>query len=52
MSKEKETCEPVEHWLDENKGQDQEFAEELTDGGERNEFVEEQRKKRRRITTG
>ena len=51
MSKEKDQCdEPMEHLLHE--GHDQEFAEELSDGGERNEFVEEQRKNSGRITTG
>ncbi|WP_227936354.1 hypothetical protein [Alkalihalobacillus deserti] len=50
--KEKEQCEPLEHWLDDNNGQDHEFAEELSDGGERNEFADEQLKNNGRITTG
>ncbi|ARK30479.1 hypothetical protein [Halalkalibacter krulwichiae] len=49
IAKDKEQCEPLEHWLNEEK--DQEFSEELSDGGERNEFVEEQTKSGR-ITTG
>ncbi|MFC0560103.1 hypothetical protein [Halalkalibacter alkalisediminis] len=52
MKKDKEQCEPLEHWLDDTPVEDQEFAEELSDGGERNEFVEEQEKSSRRITTG
>jgi hypothetical protein len=63
MNKEKEQCEPVEHWLDNGHdhefaeelsdgGERNEFAEELSDGGERNEFVEEQRKNSGRITSG
>jgi len=51
MKKDKELCEPLEHWLD-TPVEGQEFAEELSDGGERNEFVEEQEKSSGRITTG
>jgi hypothetical protein len=50
----KDRCEPVEHLLDENEEKN-EFAEELSDGGERTIIAENQQKnprKRKRIRTG
>ncbi len=46
--------EPVEHLLQEQE-YEHEFAEELSDGGERNEFAEKQQEgpsRRKRIRTG
>ncbi|MCL7746109.1 hypothetical protein [Halalkalibacter alkaliphilus] len=55
MKERRDVCEePVEHLLQEQE-YDHEFAEELSDGGERNELAEKQQEgpsRRKRIRTG